>query len=92
MDTSKIKESLRPWVQIETWHTGHPLDSQRFHNALSDVFELFGTQVSFNDFEEALTELVDEIYPNWEEEHKEKTIHKYSLRAENIGSYLSDTQ
>jgi len=90
MKEAKIKKEFRKWIEIDTWHTDHSNDEKRFHIALFNIFKECGTGISINEFEDALIELVEECHPSWEEEHKEKSIHKFSLRAEAIDSYLSD--
>ena len=92
MQTRTIKESLRSWIQIETWHTGHALDDQRFHASLHAIFNTHGTSFPIGDFEEALNDLIGELYPTWELAHKEASIAKYTLQAECICCYLDDAK
>ncbi len=37
MNIEELAKSLKPWMQVDTWSTTHPLDSERFHNALSSA-------------------------------------------------------
>lgn len=90
MSISKIKELLNPWVSVDTWSTGHPMDDKRFHKALFSIFSELGTNIDGVDFSEAIYELVDERHPKLEDKYKESKVQDYAIRAENIASYLND--
>ena len=92
MNVSDIKKALMPWIKVDTWTSGHPLDDKRFHQALSALFRDHGYALDGSEIAEAMTELTLELYPNWNEEHLNNEIDRYSLRAEHIASYLSDTR
>lgn len=84
----ELKEALRPWMQINTWHTS--LDAARFHNALKTVFDKLGVSIDVDDFEEAMLDLVDEYHQDWPPDHKEKVVDRFVSRAEHISIYLYD--
>lgn len=90
MNLSKLKELLRPWMQIDTWHTNHPLDDQRFHKALKSAFDTLGLQLSFDDFQEVMLELAEEHSPKMSSDYRAEEVEKFAWRAEHISSYLSD--
>lgn len=92
MNMDKLKEALRPWMGIETWHTLHPLDEQRFHKSLKSVFTELGTSIDGSEFQEVMYELANEYHPDWNQGHKDKLILHFALRAESISSYLFDTK
>ena len=92
MNMDKLKEILRSWMRISTWHTNHPLDNERFHKALHNAFSELGTGINFDDFEEVMYELADEYHPDWNQEYKDELVQNFSLRAEHITSYLRDTK
>ena len=54
MNIEKLKNSLAPWLRVDTWITSHPLDKQRFHHALKSAFDSLGTSIAFDDFKEAM--------------------------------------
>ena len=88
----ELKDGLRPWIQIDTWHTSHPFDMKRFHKALSNVFQELelGEAISGPQFKDAMSELVDECHPGFDKAHKEQKIGDLSLIAEHIADYVSD--
>ena len=89
---SKLKEALRPWMRVDTWHTSHPLDEKRFHMALQNAFSTLGTAIDGGNIEEVMYELADEYHPDWEQGYKDKKIQSFSLQAEHIACYLHDTK
>ncbi|RWX43488.1 hypothetical protein H206_01617 [Candidatus Electrothrix aarhusensis] len=92
MNMDKLIELLKPWLQVETWHTSHPGDYKRYHTALKNVFSTLGTQLNAEQFSEAITVVVDDLYPKYEENYKENLIEKYAIRSECIAYYLDDTK
>ncbi len=92
MNMDMLKEALRQWMKIETWHTNHPLDDERFHRALQKAFSTLGTSIDGDQFAEVMFELADEYHPNWDQKYKEEIVENFSLRAEHIASYLHDTK
>lgn len=92
MNMDKLREALRPWISVDTWHTNHPCDRERFHKALHEAFSELGTGIDGFQFEEAMLELVDEYHPGWNKEHKNKGVGDFVARAEAIANYLHDTK
>lgn len=90
VDIDKLKETLRPWIREETWHTGHPADEKRFNKAIRD--SLFGRRKSIDVglFRNAMNQLVEELHPGFDKEEQDSLVHSYSLRAAHIESYLHD--
>jgi hypothetical protein len=88
MNMDKLKDMLRPWMANETWHTPHPCDAQRFHKALKSIFDEMGTGIGGDDFQEVMHDLADEYYPAWNQDHKDKLVLSFAMKAESIGSYL----
>lgn len=90
MNHEKIVEGLRSWMRVSTWDTHHPLDQQRFHCALKDVFDECGPAISESEFKSAMKVLAIEFkYPH-QSENVSAVIDRYALTAEKIGSYLYD--
>ena len=63
MDMEKLKTLLKPWLSAETWHSGDPLDDQRFHLALKSAFDEFGVHISSDDFQQAIVLCLHEYRP-----------------------------
>lgn len=93
MNIEQLAERLRPWMQVDTWHTTHPMDSKRFHQALNSVFSEFGASISYDDFKDAMVYL-SETLPSGklEKNYLKKTIERYASNAETIFGYLYDTK
>jgi hypothetical protein len=91
MNIERLKEMLRPWLSLSTWHTPHPLDERRFHQALKNAFVELGTQIALEDFMEAMDQLSAELHPNMQEEFRNELIDDFAKRAAEIASYLQDT-
>jgi hypothetical protein len=90
MDLDILKENLRSWMQHETWHSNHPTDYKRFHRALESAFDEIGVAVDYDDFKEVIHELAEELYSNYETNHRETLVEKFASRADTISGYLSD--
>jgi len=91
MNMNTLKETLRPWMQVDTWESRNSYDDKRFHKALQNVFLELGASIDGSQFEDAILELVNEYYPDWNKENTEKIVHEFALRAEQIANYVSDT-
>lgn len=92
MNTEKIAELLMPWLQVDTWHTCHRYDDQRYHLALKNVFSTLGTQLDCGDFSKAITSVVDDLYPDYEKNYRDELIEGFAIRSEHIAEYLRDTK
>lgn len=93
MNIEHLAEKLKPWMQVDTWHTTHPRDSERFHFAISSAFYEFGNSISYDDFKDAI-EYLSEEFPstNLEAEYLAQAIERYASSAEAISGYLSDVK
>lgn len=91
MNIEKLAEQMKPWMQVDTWHTSHPLDDKRFHKALQNAFSEFGVSIAYDDFKEAM-EYLAETGDNSKLDagYLEESIEKLASKAEHISSYLSD--
>lgn len=92
MKHEKIVEGLSSWMRVPTWSTIHPLDQERFHRALKDVFDACGLSISGDEFEAAMRDLATKFEYHYEPEYLNKVVNRYAQRAENIGSYLFDNR
>ncbi len=93
MNIEKLAEKLKPWMQVDTWHTSHPLDDKRFHKSLQSAFSEFGSSIAHEDFKEAMEYLVETgVASKLEVGYLENCIDDSASKAEHIASYLSDTK
>lgn len=92
MNIESLSNSLKPWMQVDTWHTTHPLDEERFHKALKSAITEHGCQMSYDDFKDAMSLLAEKLYPNkYEKSYLEESIDRFASNAELISSYIYDT-
>lgn len=89
MDIKKLATSLKPWLAPETWHTGHPMDDQRFHTALKAAFDELGVHINSDHFRQAITLGLKDYRPGDVKAFSED-IEGFAQRAEDIASYLID--
>jgi pyruvate dehydrogenase complex dehydrogenase (E1) component len=89
MDIEKLSLLLKPWLCVDTWHTGHPMDDQRFHRALKAAFDELGVQISSDDFRKAIVSCLKEHRPG-DVKAFESDIEEFAQRSEDIASYLID--
>jgi len=93
MNIEQLAEKLKPWMQVDTWHTAHPKDTERFHLALKSAFSEFGNSIGYDDFKDAMEHLSKEL-PSAKlgTEYLTQTIERYASKAETISGYLSDVK
>jgi len=93
MTIDDLAKSIRPWVQVDTWHTTHPLDTERFNKAVGAAISEHGSQITYDDFKEAMESLVEELYSGkYEDSYIEEVIERCASSAETITSYVRDTE
>ncbi|WP_223590277.1 hypothetical protein [Pseudomonas sp. A-R-19] len=90
MDIEQLKASLKPWLAIDTWHSNHALDEQRFHKALKSAFEKLGTPISFESFRKAIILGLSEYREN-DSKAFENDVESYAQLAEDISYYVTNT-
>lgn len=90
IDTAELSKLLSPWMGVETWYTGHPMDMERFHRVLQSMFNKYGYGLDGDSFSEAMHIFAEEHLNNFDREYLERQVSDFSLLAENIGSYLFD--
>ncbi|MNH28285.1 hypothetical protein D3C79_884430 [compost metagenome] len=91
MNERTLQDALLSWLRVSTWHTGHPKDDERFHQALNTAFDKLGPAISSDDFREAIKSVLAERYPG-QEKSMSHDIEEYAGRAEIISSYLYDVR
>lgn len=64
MEIKNFEECINIWIKAETWHTNHPLDTERFHKAIHHIFMQNGTKLESEKFAKLLSEVLFEKYPN----------------------------
>ncbi len=90
MSIEELKDKLAPWLRVSTWHTAHHLDDRRFHQALKAAFDSLGTDISFEDFKEAMDQLVKEHHPKMQSDYREKCVEDFARKADNVACYFRD--
>lgn len=55
-----ISEEMKKWVSVDTWHTLHPSDIERFNKGLKKCFERTNRAISEEVFEEAIFGMLKE--------------------------------
>jgi glycine/D-amino acid oxidase-like deaminating enzyme len=91
MDIERLEELLNPWLRVDTWHTAHILDDQRFHRALKQAYEELGTDIHSGDVILAIENTLNKRSPELKEAYSE-AIKRYAGKAQQIGWYVRDTQ
>lgn len=74
-------QPLEKFIRVETWHTSHPLDEQRFYRALNEIVRLPGFHPS---------DMADYFrqYLGPKAAAYEKAIDKYEGKAQAVHSFL----
>lgn len=90
MSISDIQECLKPWMRVDTWHTGHPNDEERFHLALQQCFQRAGQAIDSDTLRDAMADLAERLHPKLESKYLASMIEKYAVNGEIISSYLFD--
>ncbi|WP_408951608.1 hypothetical protein [Lysobacter sp. Hz 25] len=91
MDIHELKTILDPWLRVDTWHTGHPLDEERFHKALHSAFVRLNTPIAHEYFKTAIIEQVNQRHPGFAPDFLEKEADELALTAERISYYVHNT-
>lgn len=73
------------FLRVETWHTTHPLDDERFHHALNEV-------VRHRDFVPSAMADYFRDYLGDKAARFENEIDRREIQAETIHSFLYDTR
>ncbi|WNC95227.1 hypothetical protein RI103_38750 (plasmid) [Paraburkholderia sp. FT54] len=91
MADQRIIDAMRAWMQVDTWHTNHPMDEKRFHQALHEAFTAVGRPLSADDMLDALKELGQQLgRPVNDAQYFIPRIEERVRIAERIGEYLHD--
>lgn len=91
MPIQELKTILDPWLRTETWHTGHPLDEERFHKALHSAFAKLDTPISHAHFKTAIIEQVNHRHPGFDQTFLADEADQLAQTAENISYYVHNT-
>lgn len=55
---SVIYKAISGWASASTWYTSHDLDQNRFNEAMAEVIVTAGTDITYEQFENALRQHV----------------------------------
>lgn len=89
MDIASLAKAFDTWLRMDTWHTGHPKDDERFHRSLKSAFDDVGIHISSDDFRKAIIAGLKMHRPG-DVNAFENDIEEFAQRAEDIASYLID--
>lgn len=90
MDSEKLNSALEPWIRLETWHTFHPTDGERFHRAVRAAIESVGPSITKENFEDAILELAKKYHPSVLASQCTEDSDYWSQRAGHIASFVRD--
>ena len=90
MEINDFKECINIWIKAETWHTNHPLDTERFHKAIHHIFIQNGTKLESEKFAKLLSEVLFEKYPKINKDFIAQQVESANDTYEVIRSYLFD--
>ncbi|AZR35234.1 MULTISPECIES: hypothetical protein [Xanthomonas] len=92
MSKDALLKALDPWMKVETWHTAHTLDEQRFHRAIAVACRTSGTALDAAEIEEAIMQLAKKYHGAFEGYHLYDAMDHYAQEAENLSMYVKNTQ
>ncbi|RZZ86968.1 hypothetical protein [Pseudoxanthomonas winnipegensis] len=92
MSKDALLKALDPWMKVQTWHTAHPLDEQRFHRAVAIACKTVGTPLDAYDIENAIMHLAEKHHGAFEGHHLYDAMDHYAQEAENLSMYVKNTQ
>lgn len=85
----KIKSCLRPWADVFTWHTSHPLDQNRFYESVESLYNLVGDDnLTVGDLFEAISEIRTDAPESLDGKIPDSKITEFAQRAYGIIGYL----
>ncbi|MEW8033588.1 MAG: hypothetical protein AB2777_02820 [Candidatus Thiodiazotropha endolucinida] len=90
-EKEKLRELLKPWAGIWTWHTSHALDEERFNEVVENIHSEFGGDIPRSDFKEALAAVVSETPPTLDGSQPESVIDRFTDKAIGLLGYLEQT-
>jgi hypothetical protein len=90
MELENFKECINIWIKPSTWHTNHPLDTERFHNALHQIFIKNGTKIEPEKFSKLLSQALVDQYPKINKDFLDKEVKSAETTYDVIRSYLFD--
>lgn len=92
MISQKLHVAIEKWIKVDTWHTGHPSDDERFH-ALLAIIESEGAQnFDVDGFVDVSSELASRHHPKMKREFVSQNVNDKALQAEAIMGYIAFRQ
>ncbi len=79
-------KELDHWLNQDTWHTGHPLDNERFNKG---VFRLLANHSEKPSGEDVLNYIVDKLGIDYSHHHY-KYADSYANKYEAIAIFIAD--
>lgn len=86
----QIFEVIRDWAGVASWHTSHPLDTKRFHAAITRLHREVDSKVNEGAFKKALQKHNKINTPILGGKASEEQIECFTKKAVAILTYLKD--
>jgi hypothetical protein len=81
MISTKFHSAIERWMSVDTWHTGHPSDDERFHEMLSVADEEGPSQFDVEGFIDVAKAFAQSHYPKVLPEEMDRRISDAALKA-----------
>jgi len=89
MISREFHTAIDKWVKVDTWHTGHPSDDERFHQLLAVAQSEGARNFDVEGFIDVASELAKRHHASMQEEFLSQSVHEKALEAEAIMSYIA---
>ena len=89
MISSEFHTAIDKWVKVDTWHTGHPSDDERFHQLLAVAQAEGARNFDVEGFIDVATQLAKQHHPKMQDSFLSENINEKALQAEAIMSYIA---
>ncbi len=92
MISHELHAAMERWLRIDTWHTNHPLDEERFFDALLIAESEGPRNFNVDHFLDVAHELVEKHHPKFNAEFRDEVLSGKAISAETIMSYLQHSR
>lgn len=90
MKINDFKHCMDIWIKPETWHSNHPLDTERFHKGINKIFLKNGIKLEPEAFSKLLSQALFDQYPRINKDFVNEQVESASRTYDIIRSYLFD--
>jgi len=89
MISREFRIAIEKWVKVETWHTDHPLDDERFYKLLAVAESEGAHSFDVEGFVDVASELAKRHHPEMQHEFLSNSVLEKGLQAEAIMGYIA---